>query len=233
MVLRKIVKGMGSGLLLGVLLGAMSCKGGESPQKVAIDEGRDTLRVALLACDTVKGVEQKLMARLRQRDKVVAAVVYSCYWDAYEALKGGKVDLLKTDSVGRGYVEENDSVDLKQVLPMKNEWALVVAKGSGIKSLKLLKNHTIGMNKYTNAEEVMKLVSRKTGEKLEDYPLVLVHSPKMLYDMWQAGQVDAAVLPQYYKDLAVKVGAKVLAEYKAGERESGIYAVDSVAQLFR
>jgi len=146
--------------------------------------------------------------------------------DRDSALQGGKLDGMITDVLAVVFANEG-GIKLRIVSRNDGNIELMAGKNSGIKFVKDLKGHTIGMSTNTIMEYTVDQMLIFGGLQPEQVNKIAIPPLPTRFEMLQGGRVDAAILPEPLAGLAVKDGAVVLNSSDAMANKPGAIAFTS------
>lgn len=131
--------------------------------------------------------------------------IFKAAKDRDAALTSGALDGVLADEVAIS-IYQNSDIDMKITGTTNGWWILVAGKDSGIKSVSDLKGKKVGISKNTMIEYVVEDILVDNGMKAEDIEEVVIPPMPSRLEALRNGDIDAALLPAPFNDLAIADG---------------------------
>lgn len=130
--------------------------------------------------------------------------------DRDAALQAGELDGVIADEIGIS-IYQNSGIDMKITGQTNGAWTLVVGKDSGIESLKDLKGKKMAISENTMIDYLSDYIAEENGLNSSDIEKVAIPAMPARLEALRNKQVDAAILPAPFNDIAIADGGKGLA----------------------
>ena len=130
--------------------------------------------------------------------------------DRDAALQAGELDGVIADEIGIS-IYQNSGIDMKITGQTNGAWTLVVGKDSGIESLKDLKGKKMAISENTMIDYLSDYIAEENGINSSDIEKVAIPAMPARLEALRNKQVDAAILPAPFNDIAIADGGKGLA----------------------
>ncbi|MEQ8200668.1 MAG: MetQ/NlpA family ABC transporter substrate-binding protein [Syntrophomonadaceae bacterium] len=129
--------------------------------------------------------------------------------DRDSALQSGQLDGVVSDMVAVIFANSG-GINLRMCSKTDGTIELLAGKGSGITSVKDLKNRSVGLSSNTVMEYTLDRMLEASQLKPGDINKVAIPQLPTRLEMLQGGKVDAAIMVQPLSSLAIKDGATLL-----------------------
>ena len=130
--------------------------------------------------------------------------------DRDAALQAGELDGVIADEIGIS-IYQNSGIDMKITGQTNGAWTLVVGKDSGIESLQDLKGKKMAISENTMIDYLSDYIAEENGLNSSDIEKVAIPAMPARLEALRNKQVDAAILPAPFNDIAIADGGKGLA----------------------
>lgn len=130
--------------------------------------------------------------------------------DRDAALQAGELDGVIADEIAIS-IYQNSGIDMKITGATNGAWTLVVGKDSGIENLKDLKNKKMAISQNTMIDYLSDYIAEENGVNSSEIEKIAIPAMPARLEALRNKQVDAAILPAPFNDIAVADGGKGLA----------------------
>ncbi|HAX72375.1 MAG TPA: metal ABC transporter substrate-binding protein, partial [Firmicutes bacterium] len=125
--------------------------------------------------------------------------------DRDAALTAGELDGVLCDEVAIS-IYQNSDIDMQIISVTDGFWILVASKDSGIQSMADLEGKKVGLSENTMIEYLVDDMVTSSGLAVEDIEKVAIPSMPTRLEMLRNNQIDAALLPAPFNDVAIADG---------------------------
>ena len=130
--------------------------------------------------------------------------------DRDAALQAGELDGVIADEIAIS-IYQNSGIDMKITGATNGAWTLVVGKDSGIESLQDLKGKKMAISENTMIDYLSDYIAEENGINSSDIEKIAIPAMPARLEALRNKQVDAAILPAPFNDIAIADGGKGLA----------------------
>ena len=130
--------------------------------------------------------------------------------DRDAALQAGELDGVIADEIAIS-IYQNSGIDMKITGATNGAWTLVVGKDSGIESLEDLKGKKMAISENTMIDYLSDYIAEENGINSSDIEKIAIPAMPARLEALRNKQVDAAILPAPFNDIAIADGGKGLA----------------------
>ena len=130
--------------------------------------------------------------------------------DRDAALQAGELDGVIADEIAIS-IYQNSGIDMKITGATNGAWTLVVGKDSGIETLEELKNKKMAISENTMIDYLSDYIAEENGVNASEIEKIAIPAMPARLEALRNKQVDAAILPAPFNDIALADGGKGLA----------------------
>ena len=131
--------------------------------------------------------------------------------DRDAALQAGELDGVIADEIAIS-IYQNSGIDMKITGATNGAWTLVVGKDSGIENLEDLKNKKMAISENTMIDYLSDYIAEENGVNSSEIEKIAIPAMPARLEALRNKQVDAAILPAPFNDIAIADGGKGLAD---------------------
>ncbi len=190
-------------LLAALLILGMAACGTAAPSSKTLTLG------ALPSIDVIPFVIAEQQGYFKKYGLTFKLELFKSAKDRDAAFQSGALDGFCCDEVAV-CIYQNSGTDLKITGMTDGEYALVVGKDSGIADLAGMKGRSVAISEKTLIEFVLDKILEKGGLSPSDVVKTAVPAVPVRLEMLNAGQADAALLPEPFAIFAENGGGKRL-----------------------
>ena len=181
--------------------------------KTETEEVKETKKLsfgAMSSIDIVPIVIAKEKGYFEEEGLELDFQTFTAAKDRDAALQAGELDGVIADEIGIS-IYQNSGIDMKITGQTNGAWTLVVGKDSGIESLKDLKGKKMAISENTMIDYLSDYIAEENGLNSSDIEKVAIPAMPARLEALRNKQVDAAILPAPFNDIAIADGGKGLA----------------------
>ena len=181
--------------------------------KTETEEVKETKKLsfgAMSSIDIVPIVIAKEKGYFEEEGLELDFQTFTAAKDRDAAIQAGELDGVIADEIGIS-IYQNSGIDMKITGQTNGAWTLVVGKDSGIESLQDLKGKKMAISENTMIDYLSDYIAEENGLNSSDIEKVAIPAMPARLEALRNKQVDAAILPAPFNDIAIADGGKGLA----------------------
>jgi len=181
--------------------------------KTETEEVKETKKLsfgAMSSIDIVPIVIAKEKGYFEEEGLELDFQTFTAAKDRDAALQAGELDGVIADEIAIS-IYQNSGIDMKITGETNGAWTLVVGKDSGIESLKDLNGKKMAISKNTMIDYLSDYIAEENGLNSSDIEKIAIPAMPARLEALRNKQVDAAILPAPFNDIAIADGGKGLA----------------------